>query len=95
MVTISIELPDELVDLLGSPDALAAQSRQSLVLDLLRKGQISQGKAATLLGITRWDILELMARYQIMSGPLTAEEAQRDVEAARAGVIAAPTHAGG
>jgi len=95
MVTVTVELPDELVDLLGSLESLAIQTRQALVLDLLRQGRISQGKAATLLGITRWDILELMARHQIVSGPLTAEEVERDVEAARRGMIAARVHAGG
>ena len=95
MVSVTVELPDELVDLLGSLESLAIQTRHALVLDLLRQGRISQGKAATLLGITQWDILELMARHQIVSGPLTAEEAERDVEAARRGMIAARAHASG
>ena len=93
--TITLELPEELVDLLGPPDAIAGRVRESLVLDLLRDAQITQGEAARLLNVTRYDILDLMARYAIPSGPQTAEEAQRDVEAARLGVSPAKTDAGG
>lgn len=83
MTTLTVELPEDLVAELGSAEELAGQARRSLVLDLLRQGRISQGKAAVLLGITRWDILELMARDQIPSGPQTAEEMQRDLDNVR------------
>jgi predicted HTH domain antitoxin len=91
--TITLELPE--VDLLGPPNAIAGRVRESLVLDLLRDAQITQGQAARLLNVTRYDILDLMARHAIPSGPQTAEEAQRDVEAARLGVSPAKTDAGG
>lgn len=77
-----IEVPDDLVALLGTPEAAAARAKESLVLDLLRAEEISQGKAAELLGMTRWAMLDLMARYKIESGPKTAEEARQDVEVA-------------
>ncbi len=93
--TIAVELPSELVDFFGSPEALAARARQSLVLDLLRGAEISQGKAARLLGVTRYDILDFMARYQIPSGPETAEEADQDLEAARRGLRVAALDARG
>jgi len=83
MVTVTVELPEDLVDQLDSPETLADQARRALVLDFLRRGAVSQGQAARLLGITRWDVLELMAQYQIPSGPQTAEEMQQDVENAR------------
>src|SRR5687767_10218998 len=81
--TITLELPEELVGLLGPPDAIAGRVRESLVLDLLRDAQITQGEAALLLGVTRYDILDLMARYAIPSGPETAEEMRQDIENAR------------
>ncbi len=81
--TVTLELPEELVALLGSPEAVAARVRESLVLDLLREARISQGRAASLLGVTRWDILELMARHCIPSGPETAEEMRQEIETAR------------
>lgn len=83
MATLTVELPEDLVVTLGSPEALASQARQAFVLDLLREGQISQGVTARLLGITRYDVLDLMARHQIPSGPMTAEEVDRDLENAR------------
>jgi predicted HTH domain antitoxin len=83
--TVTIDLPDELLSLLGDPETIGERTREALVLALLRDAEISQGKAAQLLGITRWDILQLMARHRIESGPETAEEAQRDFEAAKAG----------
>src|SRR5437899_11298871 len=81
--TLTLEVPEELVQLLGSPEAVAAKAKEALVLDLLRQAEISQGKAARLLGITRWDILDLMALHQIPSGPETVEELRREIEFAR------------
>jgi hypothetical protein len=79
-MTITLELPEELVDLLGPPDAISGRARKALVLDLLRDAQITQGEAAMLLGVTRYDILDLMVRYCIPSGPETAEEMRQEIE---------------
>ncbi len=95
MAEFTVELPEELVVELGSREALAGRAKQALVLDLLRQGQISQGQAAALLGVSRWDILDLMARDHIPSSPLTAEEAERDVEVAERRTETAAVHAGG
>jgi hypothetical protein len=79
---LRLELPDELMALLGeTPEAAASTARQSAVLDLLRHGHISQGTAAHLLGVTRHDIIDLMAAYHIPSGPQTIEELMAEVEA--------------
>lgn len=79
----TIELPEDIVELVGSDDLAATRARTALVLDLLREGTISQGQAARVLGLTRWDILDLMGRYRIPSGPETAEDVRRDFETAR------------
>lgn len=81
--TMTVDLPEELVDLLGSPEAAAAKAREALVLGLLREGRLSQGRAARLLGLTRWDILDLMAAHAIPSGPETAEEMEHEIATAR------------
>src|SRR5687767_10302677 len=93
--TITLELPEELVGLLGPPDAIAGRVRESLVLDLLRGAQITQGEAALLLGVTRYDILDLMARYAIPSGPETAEEMRQEIESAWRYLQSASTNDGG
>ena len=78
--TLALELPEELVALLGSPEASSARVKEALVLDLLREAHISQGKAAELLGITRWEMLDLMVRHHIPSGPATGEEVRQEIE---------------
>ncbi|HZS00760.1 MAG TPA: UPF0175 family protein [Chloroflexota bacterium] len=77
--TLSLEVPEELVRMLGSPEAAAAKAKEALVLQLLREAEISQGQAAALLGITRWDILDLMAQHDILSGPVTPEEVEEEL----------------
>ena len=81
--TLLLELPDELVALLGSEEAVAAKAKETLLLELLREARISQGKAARLLGLTRWDILDLMVQHHIPSGPETAEDVRREIADAR------------
>jgi predicted HTH domain antitoxin len=77
---VRLVLPDELVTLLGSAQAAAAEAKEALILGLLRDARISQGKAALLLGLTRWEMLDLMARHRIPSGPETPEELEQEVE---------------
>ncbi len=81
--SVTVELPEELIQMIGSVDLTAERIREALVLDLLRVAALSQGQAARLLGISRWDMLDLMARYRVPSGAQSAEEVRREVEAAR------------
>lgn len=82
-VVLPVELPAEIAALLGDTrEAAAAKARQAVVLNLLRDARISQGRAGELLGLTRHDIIDLMAAYDIPSGPETIEELRRDVEEA-------------
>jgi predicted HTH domain antitoxin len=81
--TFPIELPEELVDLLGSPQAVSAKAREALVLELLREERISQGQAARLLSVTRWQIIQLMGQYRIPSGPETAEDIRQELDVVR------------
>jgi hypothetical protein len=87
--TITLELPEELVASLDSTEDLADRAYRALVLDLLGDAQISQGRAARLLGITRADLLHVMAEHHILSGPETADEAERDVASARQNAMSA------
>ncbi|MBA2416925.1 MAG: UPF0175 family protein [Geodermatophilaceae bacterium] len=80
MATQSLELPDELIALFASPEEAATQAKEALVWELLRHERISQGKAAHLLGVDRWHMLDLMARHQVPSGPADAQEMRRELE---------------
>jgi predicted HTH domain antitoxin len=80
---LELELPEEVIGLLGAPGEASAKATEAIVLELLREARISQGKAAELLGITRWEMLDLMAHHRIESGPATAEEMQQEIDAMR------------
>lgn len=77
--TLAVELPEEIVALVGSAEAAAAKAKETLVLELLREAKISQSTAARLLGVSRADILDLMAHHHIESGPETPEELLAEV----------------
>jgi predicted HTH domain antitoxin len=83
MRIIEIPVPEEIIDLLGSEDAVRKGAREAFVFDLVRRGTISKGKAAELLGISLWDLPELIARYQIPWFSYSPEELEKDVETLR------------
>ena len=76
---MSLELPDDLVALWGSPQAAAAKAKEALVMELLREARIGQSRAAELLGISRGAVLDLTVQYGVPSGPSTADETDREV----------------
>lgn len=80
--TFNFELPDDLIDDLGSTDVPAAKAREAFVMELVREERISRGKAAEILGISHWDLPDLILEYRIPSGPRTAEEFRQEVETA-------------
>jgi len=64
MKAISIELPEEIVDLFSEGE-LEISLRKWAVLELVRAGKLSSGKAAEILGMTRWEFMDLMSDYDI------------------------------
>ena len=80
---VTFDLPEEIVALVGNADLAAEKARTALLMDLLRGGAISQGQAARLLGITRWDLIDLMAEHDVASGPESAEALRREIDEAR------------
>ena len=59
------------------------KAKEAFVLELLRHGDISAGRAAKLLGITRWDLSDLMSEAGISPfAEVTAEELVTEVETA-------------
>jgi len=83
MKVIEITLPDEIVKLLGSEEEAKRGAKEALVLDLVRRGKISKGKAAELLGLSLWEFPEFLARYRIPWFDYTAEDLQKDLERLR------------
>jgi Uncharacterised protein family (UPF0175) len=77
MTTIEIILPDEMLtgmsfDRVG----LSGLAREALLIRLYDLGEISSGKAAALLGISRRAFLDLLDRYGV-----SAFNAQDDLDA--------------
>ena len=77
-VNLELELPDELLSTLRE-QYLAVKAKEALLMALLREHQISQGKAAHLLGMNRDDLFSLMAKYQIPFIDITEGELDEEL----------------
>jgi predicted HTH domain antitoxin len=82
-VDVKFELPDEVAPNLRDED-LSAKAKEALTMELLREHEVSQGKAAELLGISRHDLFDLMAKYNIPVIDMTPEELQQELQRADA-----------
>ncbi len=80
MKTLKLEVPDEIVKILGSVDAATKEAKEALVLDLVRRGKISRGKAAELLELRLWDLPYLLAQYRLPWFDYTREELEADLK---------------
>lgn len=80
MKTLKLEVPDEVVKLLGSVDAATKEAKEALVLDLVRRDKISRSKAAELLKLNLWDLPGLLARYKLPWFDYTKEELEADLK---------------
>ncbi len=79
MKPLTIELPPELLELLGSEEEARREAKVALVLDLVRRDKVSRAKAAELLEISLWDFPALLAQYRIPWFDYSAEDLQRDL----------------
>ena len=63
---MTLEVSSEILALTGwsEPEARLKMNR-AIVMDLVRQGQISTGKAAELLSVSRWEIDAVLADYGI------------------------------
>ena len=82
-VEVKLELPDEVAPNLRDED-LAAKAKEAFTMELLREHEISQGKAAELLGIDRHALFDLMAKYQVPVVDMTPEELEQEFQRADA-----------
>jgi predicted HTH domain antitoxin len=84
MKGFTVELPGELLELLGSEEDARRAAKTAAVLDLVRRGLISRAKAAELLGLTLWDLPGLLAQYRIPWFDYSPDDLERDLEALHA-----------
>jgi predicted HTH domain antitoxin len=82
-VSVELELPEEL---LAGPDALALLTRrvrEGVTMDLVRRGVVSRGKAAEMLGLDPWVLADLMASHAVPYFDLLGEDFTAGVQVAR------------
>jgi Uncharacterised protein family (UPF0175) len=75
-----VSLPAEVVGAFGWNDSEVPQRvREALVMDLLRLDRLSEAQAAAILGLARWELLELMGRYDVPAVRVSVEELDREL----------------
>lgn len=80
MRTIEIGIPEEIIDLLGSEEEAKKEAKEAFVLDLVRRGKVSKGKAAELIDINIWDLPEFLAKYRIPWFDYSKDDLQKDLD---------------
>lgn len=80
-IDIHITLPDEVLTLarLGKGE-IGAEMQRLLLLELVREGKASYGKAAELHGISQAEFLAYMARHQVSPFQFTTDELAEELE---------------
>ncbi len=83
MKVLTIDLPAELLELLGTEEEAKRDANVALVLDLVRRGKLSRAKAAELLELPLWDLPAPLAQYRIPWFDYPPEDLRRDLESLR------------
>ena len=75
-----VTLPEELLAEFGWPESeVPDRVREALVMDLVRLNRLSEAQAAELLGLSRWELLETMGRYQVPAIRMSSEELKKEL----------------
>jgi hypothetical protein len=53
--------------------------REALVMDLLRLDRLSEAQAARTLGLARWELVEVMGRYDVPVVRMSIEDRDREL----------------
>tara|TARA_B100000315_G_scaffold258305_1_gene309950 strand:- start:1675 stop:1974 length:300 start_codon:yes stop_codon:yes gene_type:complete len=75
-----VDLPEEVLTAFDWQDAeVPKRVRETLVMELLRFDRLSEAQAAQLLGLERWEMLEIMGHYQVPAVRVNPEELKREL----------------
>ncbi|HEX7182948.1 MAG TPA: UPF0175 family protein [Thermoanaerobaculia bacterium] len=80
---VEIELPRDLLAALNIPEPeLGRRAKEWVVLELFQEGEISAGKAAGILGLSKAGFMELLSQRDLPYLDAVPEELEREVAAA-------------
>ena len=81
--TIEVQVPATLLEYDLQPERIQKLVTEWLVLDLFTNDEISSGKAAKLLGISRLEFLDLLHRRRIAYLDFSSEELEDELNTVR------------
>lgn len=80
-LVVRLELPRDLLGVLEVPqEQLEARLRELIALQLFREGRISSGKGAELLGLSKLEFIQLLARHGLSYFTESPEELAAEVK---------------
>jgi predicted HTH domain antitoxin len=80
MTTISVELPEGVFSALRrAPQEFVKEMRIAAAVKWYELGELSQGKAAEVAGLTRAEFIDALARFRVSPFQFTAEELAEDL----------------
>ena len=75
-----ITLPQEVLGEFGWKDSeVPRRVREALVMDLLRLDRLSEAQATRILGLARWELVEVMGRYDVPAVRMSIEDLDREL----------------
>ena len=81
MATITLELPSDVFSALRrSPEEFAREMRIAAAIHWYSQGEISQGKAAQVAGMTRVEFIDELARRKIDAFVVDGEDLRKELD---------------
>ncbi len=81
MATIEVTVPEELfTSLHKSAEQVARDVQVAAIVGWYAEGLVSQGRAAELAGLSRYDFLDELARRKVPAIQMTPEELRAELE---------------
>lgn len=76
---VTVELPEEAMQVLRlRPEQLPQELREAAVLRWFEEGRLSQGQAATILGLTRGEFFDLLNAHRISPVQMSVADLEQD-----------------
>lgn len=80
MTTVSLQLPESVFSALRrDPDDFVSEMRAAAAVKWYELGQVSQGKAAEIAGLSRAGFMAALSRFQVSPLQYTADELEAEL----------------